>query len=66
MKSLLDFVQTDDLAQTEHLELMSRHIVDGLLTGRHRSRHKGGGAEFAEHRAYCPGDRRAGEGPSWP
>src|SRR5271156_4645377 len=56
MNSLLDCVHPDDLARTENLELLSRHIVDGFLTGRHRSKHKGGGAEFAEHRAYCPGD----------
>src|ERR1700722_12936277 len=56
MHSILDSVDPADLAQTENLELLSRHIVDGFLTGRHRSRHKGGGAEFAEHRAYCPGD----------
>jgi uncharacterized protein (DUF58 family) len=56
MNSILDSVSPDDLAQTDTLELLSRHIVDGFLTGRHRSRHKGGGAEFAEHRAYYPGD----------
>jgi uncharacterized protein (DUF58 family) len=56
MHSILDSVNAADLAQTENLELLSRHIVDGILTGRHRSKHKGGGAEFAEHRAYCPGD----------
>jgi uncharacterized protein (DUF58 family) len=31
-------------------------MVDGLLAGRHRSKMKGGCAEFAEHRAYSPGD----------
>jgi uncharacterized protein (DUF58 family) len=56
MNSILDSVHPDDLAQTDNLELMSRHIVDGFIAGRHRSRRKGGGAEFAEHRAYCPGD----------
>jgi uncharacterized protein (DUF58 family) len=56
MNSILDSVSAADLAHTENLELLSRHIVDGFLTGRHRSKHKGGGAEFAEHRAYCPGD----------
>src|SRR5271154_2384213 len=56
MSSILDSVDAADLAQTENLELLSRHIVDSILTGRHRSKHKGGGAEFAEHRSYCPGD----------
>ena len=41
-----------DLAQIERLELLSARVVDGLLAGRHRSKLKGGSAEFAEHRAY--------------
>jgi len=56
MNSIFDSVSPADLAQTENLELLSRHIVDGFLTGRHRSKHQGGGAEFSEHRAYYPGD----------
>ena len=56
MNSILESVSPEDLAKTENLELLSQHIVDGFLTGRHRSKHKGGGAEFAEHRAYYPGD----------
>jgi uncharacterized protein (DUF58 family) len=46
----------DDLAKTAHLELVSKLMVDGLLSGRHRSKMKGGCAEFAEHRGYSPGD----------
>jgi len=56
MNSIADFVTPDDLAKTENLELLSKQIVDGFLSGRHRSKRKGGSAEFAEHRAYCPGD----------
>ncbi|MCB1099595.1 MAG: DUF58 domain-containing protein [Verrucomicrobiae bacterium] len=40
----------------ENLELVSTQIVDGYLSGQHRSRLKGGCTEFAEHRAYSPGD----------
>src|SRR5438105_2633039 len=54
--SISDFVNPDDLAKTENLELLSKQIVDGFLSGRHRSKRKGGSAEFAEHRAYSPGD----------
>ncbi len=39
-----------------HLELLSRGVVDGLLAGKHRSTHKGGCCEFAQHRSYAPGD----------
>jgi len=54
--SIADFVNPVDLAKTENLELLSKQIVDGFLSGQHRSKRKGGSAEFAEHRAYCPGD----------
>ena len=56
MSSVADFASPADLAQTEHLELVSRQIVEGLYSGRHRSKLKGRSAEFAEHRAYSPGD----------
>ena len=49
-------IDPDDLAKTAYLELVSKLMADGLLAGRHRSKMKGGCAEFAEHRAYSPGD----------
>jgi uncharacterized protein (DUF58 family) len=45
-----------DLARIESLELLASRVVDGLLSGRHRSLLKGGSAEFTEHRGYVPGD----------
>ncbi|MBL9137143.1 MAG: DUF58 domain-containing protein [Verrucomicrobiales bacterium] len=45
-----------DLARIEGLELLASRVVDGLLSGRHRSLLKGGSAEFTEHRGYVPGD----------
>lgn len=56
MNSIVDFVNPDDLAQTENLELLSKQVVDGFLSGQHRAKRKGGSSEFAEHRAYSPGD----------
>ena len=44
------------LASIGPLELLSRRVVDGFLSGAHRSTHKGGCFEFAEHRAYSAGD----------
>jgi uncharacterized protein (DUF58 family) len=38
------------------LTLIARHIVEGFLTGVHRSPYKGFSVEFAEHRQYSPGD----------
>ena len=44
------------LAQLEGLELRARHIVDGHLSGMHRSTYRGQSVEFTEHREYAPGD----------
>ncbi len=44
------------LARVESLELRARLIVEGFLTGMHRSPFHGFSVEFAEHRAYTPGD----------
>jgi uncharacterized protein (DUF58 family) len=38
------------------LTLLARNIVEGYLTGVHRSPYKGFSVEFAEHRQYEPGD----------
>ena len=44
------------LAQLEGLELRARYIVDGYLSGMHRSTYRGQSVEFTEHREYTPGD----------
>jgi uncharacterized protein (DUF58 family) len=44
------------IARLEGLELRARYIVDGFLTGQHRSAHRGQSVEFAEHREYAAGD----------
>jgi uncharacterized protein (DUF58 family) len=38
------------------LELLAHGPMAGFVTGRHKSPHKGFSVEFAEHRAYAPGD----------
>src|SRR6187401_3801838 len=48
--------ESRDLARIENLELLASRVVDGLLSGKHRSVLKGGSAEFTEHRGYVPGD----------
>ncbi|MFT3922696.1 MAG: DUF58 domain-containing protein [Myxococcales bacterium] len=40
----------------EHLRFAVDGVVDGLFTGLHKSRRRGGGLVFAEHRPYRPGD----------
>jgi uncharacterized protein (DUF58 family) len=44
------------LARYGGLGLVARSLVEGFLTGVHKSPYKGYSVEFAEHRAYAPGD----------
>ena len=44
------------LAKYGHLALIARNLVEGFLTGVHKSPYKGFSVEFAEHRQYYPGD----------
>src|SRR5437764_14998797 len=44
------------LARYGNLSLIARHVVEGFLSGVHRSPFKGFSIEFAEHRQYYPGD----------
>jgi uncharacterized protein (DUF58 family) len=44
------------LAELPSLALRSRCLVDGFLSGRHRSPRRGSSVEFAEYRDYRPGD----------
>lgn len=46
----------DTLAKVGRLDLIARTVVDGILSGKHRSTHKGGCTDFAEYRPYAPGD----------
>ncbi len=45
-----------ELAKFGGLALLARRMMDGELSGAHRSPHKGYSVEFAEHRLYYPGD----------
>ncbi len=45
-----------ELARYGGLTLVARNVVEGFLTGIHRSPFKGFSVEFAEHRQYYPGD----------
>jgi uncharacterized protein (DUF58 family) len=44
------------LARFGRLELIARLVVEGVMSGLHRSPFKGFSVEFAEHRQYGPGD----------
>src|SRR5437667_12509839 len=44
------------LAKYGRLTMVARSVVEGLLSGVHKSPYKGFSVEFAEHRQYYPGD----------
>src|SRR6201995_4928528 len=44
------------LAKYGRLSLVARTVVEGFLSGVHKSPFKGFSVEFAEHRQYYPGD----------
>jgi uncharacterized protein (DUF58 family) len=52
----LHFLDPTVIARLGSLELKARTIVEGFLSGLHRSPFKGFSAEFAEYRQYLPGD----------
>jgi uncharacterized protein (DUF58 family) len=54
--SELRFLDPAVLARLGTLELKARAVVEGLLSGLHRSPFKGFSVEFAEYRQYLPGD----------
>ena len=46
----------DVLERLGRLEIIAQTVVEGYLTGRHRSPFQGSAIEFAQHREYVPGD----------
>jgi uncharacterized protein (DUF58 family) len=42
--------------QMSKLQITARQVVEGVLTGLHKSPHRGFSVEFSEHREYVPGD----------
>jgi len=44
------------LAKVRSLELQARLVVEGYLSGMHKSPYHGFSVEFAQHREYVPGD----------
>jgi len=44
------------LARIHRLEIAARQVVEGFLSGQHRSPYFGQSIEFVQHREYVPGD----------
>jgi uncharacterized protein (DUF58 family) len=52
----LRFIDPAQLVGIKDLQLMARTVVDGLMSGLHRSPHSGSSIEFAQYRPYSQGD----------
>jgi uncharacterized protein (DUF58 family) len=50
------FLDPTVVSKLATMELRARLVVEGFVTGLHRSPYKGFSVEFAEHRQYMPGD----------
>ena len=53
---LTTFLDPATLARISSLELLAKVVVKGFITGLHRAVNLGQSTDFAEHRAYTPGD----------
>ena len=50
------FIQPEALSKIARMNLVARSVVEGFISGLHRSPFRGFSVEFAEHREYMPGD----------
>ncbi|RPI24605.1 MAG: DUF58 domain-containing protein [Acidobacteria bacterium] len=55
-RSKTRFLDPSVLARIRNLELIARTVVDGFISGLHRSPNLGFSLDFAEYRQYMPGD----------
>jgi uncharacterized protein (DUF58 family) len=50
------YLDPEVVSRLANMDLRARLVVEGFLTGLHRSPYHGFSVEFAEHRQYMPGD----------
>lgn len=48
--------QLQTISSFQHLELLANQVVEGFISGMHKSPFHGFSAEFAEHKVYNPGE----------
>ena len=54
--SYMQLLPPEALAKLGRCELLARGVVEGFISGKHKSPFKGFSVEFSEHREYAPGD----------
>lgn len=50
------FLHPEAIKRIARMDLRAQHVVEGFLSGMHRSPHFGQSVEFRQHREYTPGD----------
>jgi uncharacterized protein (DUF58 family) len=53
---LTKYLDPKVLSRIKRLELQAKRVVEGFISGQHRSPFQGFSVEFASHRQYVPGD----------
>ncbi|MEM1128608.1 MAG: DUF58 domain-containing protein [Bacteroidota bacterium] len=54
--AVLRYLDPATISRLKNMEMRARLIVEGFITGLHKSPYHGFSVEFAEHRPYNPGD----------
>ncbi len=52
----MPLLDAQTLSKLKGVKVRARAVVDGVLSGQHKSPHQGQSVEFAEHKEYAPGD----------
>ncbi len=55
-ESVQELFTPEAVSRISRLELIARYVVEGFMTGLHKSPYHGFSAEFSEHRQYMEGD----------
>lgn len=56
VNSATDYLRPEMATTLGNFELVAKFVVEGFITGLHKSPYHGFSVEFAEHRPYLPGD----------
>lgn len=53
---MTEYLDPTILAKISRLDLRAKYVVEGFISGMHKSPYHGYSVEFAQHRGYVPGD----------
>lgn len=51
-----NYLDPEVMAEIDRMDLRARQVVEGFISGLHKSPYHGQSVEFAQHRQYVPGD----------